>query len=87
MRDIFNLPKDYSYEGRKKLARIYSKVAKMLSDQGLTVIVSVIAMYEETFKFNRRNIKNYVEVFLDVPIKELIRRDKKNYIARHLAES
>ena len=28
--------KDYSYEGRKKLARIYSKVAKMLSDQGFT---------------------------------------------------
>ena len=77
MRDIFDLPKDYSYEGRKKSARIYSKVAKMLSDQGLTVIVSVIAMYEEIFKFNRKNIKNYVEVFLDVPMKELIRRDKK----------
>ena len=54
MRDIFDLPKDYSYEGRKKLAKIYSKVAKMLSDQGLIVIVSVIAMYEETFKFNRK---------------------------------
>ena len=84
MRDIFDLPKDYSYEGRKKLARIYSKVAKMLGDQGFTVIVSVIAMYEETFKFNRKNITNYVEVFLDVPMKELIRRDKKNYIVRHL---
>ena len=37
----------------------------MLGDQGFTVIVSVIAMYEETFKFNRKNITNYV-VFLDV---------------------
>ena len=35
----------------------------MLSDQGCTVIVSVIAMFEEIFIFNRRNIKNYVEVF------------------------
>ena len=84
MRDIFDLPKDYSYEGRKKLARIYSKVAKMLSDQGFTVIVSVIAMYEETFKFNRKNIKNYVEVFLDVPMKELIRRDKKKLYSKAL---
>ena len=85
MRDIFDLPKDYSYEGRKKLARIYSKVAKMLSDQGLTVIVSVIAMYEEIFRFNRRNIKNYVEVFLDVPMKELIRRDKKKLYIKALS--
>lgn len=84
MRDIFDLPKDYSYEGRKKLARIYSKVAKMLGDQGFTVIVSVIAMYEETFKFNRKNITNYVEVFLDVPIKELIRRDKKKLYSKAL---
>ena len=85
MRDIFDLPKDYSYEGRKKLAKIYSKVAKMLSDQGLTVIVSVIAMYEEIFRFNRRNIKNYVEVFLDVPMKELIRRDKKKLYIKALS--
>lgn len=84
MRDIFDLPKDYSYGGRKKLARIYSKVAKMLSDQGFTVIVSVIALYEETFKFNRKHIKNYVEVFLDVPMKELIRRDKKELYSKAL---
>ena len=31
----------------EKVSQIYSKVAKMLSDQGLTVIVSVIAMYEK----------------------------------------
>lgn len=84
IREIFGLPKDYSYEGRKKTVRIFSKMAKMLSDQGFTVIVSVIAMYEETFKFNRKNIKNYVEVFLDVPMNELIRRDKKKLYSKAL---
>ena len=59
-------------------------MAKMLSDQGFMVIVSVIAMYEETFKFNRKNIKNYVEVFLDVPMNELIRRDKKKLYSKAL---
>ena len=38
-------------------------MTKMLSDQGFTVIVSVIAMYEEIYIFNRKNIKNYVEVY------------------------
>lgn len=84
IREAFDLPKDYSYEGRKKLAKIYSKIAKMLSDQGLTVIVSVIAMFHETFSFNRKNIENYIEVFLDVPMDELIRRDKKKLYSKAL---
>ena len=84
IREIFDLPKDYSYEGRKKLAIIYSKMTKMLSDQGFTVIVSVIAMFEEIFKYNRKNIKNYIEVFLDVPMDELIRRDKKKLYSKAL---
>ena len=86
IRESFALPKDYSYEGRLRLAKIYSKITKMLSDQGFLVIVSVIAMFDEIFEFNRKNIKNYVEVFLDVPMDELIRRDKKNYIVRLLTE-
>ena len=74
--------KDYSYEGRLRLAKIYSKITKMLSDQGFLVIVSVIAMFDEIFEFNRKNIKNYVEVFLDVPMDELIRRDKKKLYSK-----
>ena len=84
IREIFDLPKDYSYEGRKKCHRIYSKISKMLSEQGLTVIVSVISLCDETLNFNRKNIKNYIEVFLDVPMEELIRRDKKKLYSKAL---
>lgn len=82
IRESFALPKDYSYEGRLRLAKIYSKISKMLSDQGFLVIVSVIAMFDEIFEFNRKNIKDYVEVFLDVPMDELIRRDKKKLYSK-----
>ena len=84
IRESFDLPKDYSYEGRKKIARIYTKITKMLSDQGFTVIVSVIAMFDEIFSYNRKNIKNYTEVFLDVPISELSIRDKKKLYSKGL---
>ena len=47
IRESFDLPKDFSYEGRLKLARIYSRLAKLLSDQGFLVIVSVIAMFDK----------------------------------------
>ena len=56
----------------------------MLSDQGFLVIVSVIAMYDEIFDYNRKNIKNYTEVFLDVPINELAVRDKKKLYSKGL---
>ena len=84
VRESFSLTKDFSYEGRLKLGKIYSKLAKMLSDQGFIVVVSVIAMFDEIFKYNRKNIKNYTEVFLDVPISELVLRDKKNLYSKGL---
>ena len=84
IRETFNISKDFSYEGRLKLAKIYSRLAKMLSDQGFLVIVSVIAMYDEIFDYNRKNIKNYTEVFLDVPINELAVRDKKKLYSKGL---
>ena len=84
IRESFDLPKDFSYEGRLKLARIYSRLAKLLSDQGFLVIVSVIAMFDEIFSYNRKNIKNYTEVFLDVPISELSIRDKKKLYSKGL---
>ena len=82
IRESFNLPRDFSYEGRLKLAKIYSRLAKMLSDQGFLVIVSVIAMFDEIFNYNKKNIKNYTEVFLDVPISELVLRDKKKLYSK-----
>ena len=49
----------------------------MLVDQGIHVIISVMALFHEVQLWNRKNIENYVEVFLDVPINELERRDPK----------
>ena len=35
-------------------------------------------MFKEVYIWNRKNLKNYFEVFLKVPIEELKRRDSKN---------
>ena len=74
IRKVFKLDKDYSRKGRLEIARVYSHLSKMLSDQGFVVIVSVIAMFKEIQNYNRNEIKNYVEVFLDVPIEKLVER-------------
>ncbi|HYH40898.1 MAG TPA: adenylyl-sulfate kinase [Burkholderiales bacterium] len=76
LRRIFSNRWGYSREERVKLAAEYSKLAAHLSMQGLTVIVSVVAMFDSVYRQNRDTIGNYFEVFLDVPYGERVHRDK-----------
>ena len=83
LREIIN-NKDYSSEGRKQVAKQYSRMCKMLSDQGIDVIICTISMYNEVREWNRENIENYCEIYIEVPIDELIRRDQKYLYSRAL---
>lgn len=67
----------YSKEDRKKRAYYYSNLCKTLTDQGISVIICTIAMYDEVREWNRKHIERYVEVFLKVDKKVLIQRDRK----------
>ncbi len=55
---------EYSAEGRLTRARRYSNLSKLLADRGMAVIVCTISMYDEVCKWNRGNIKGYIEIFL-----------------------
>lgn len=67
----------YSDEERRKRAMKYARICKMLTDQNIHVICCTVAMYHEVREWNRKNNKRYVEVFLDVPIDILRKRDQK----------
>ncbi len=55
----------YTKEDRKKRAYYYSNLCKTLTDQGISVVICTIAMYDEVREWNRNNIeKKYIEVFL-----------------------
>ncbi len=68
---------NYTAEARKKLSMQYAGLAKMLADQGHTVIVAVVAMYREVHAWNRVNNKTYTEVFLRPSQEVLLQRNKK----------
>lgn len=67
----------YSREMRLHLAMQYSKLAHLLSSQGLNVIVATISMFKEVYQFNRSLMENYIEIFIDTPIDILRDRDPK----------
>ena len=50
---------EYNLKDRLIRAKRYSKMAKMLADQGLWVVVCAIAMFDEIRDWNRNNIKGY----------------------------
>ena len=67
IRDIFNNEKyttDYSKDGRRKNAERISRLCLWLDNYNINVIASVLSIFPDMQDWNRKNFKNYFEVFL-----------------------
>ena len=69
---------NYDKASRMSIAMQYAKLSKLFTDQGINVIFATISMFDSVRAWNRKNINNYVEIYLKVPIDILITRDKKH---------
>jgi adenylylsulfate kinase-like enzyme len=67
----------YTKKERLELGFKYSKLCKLLTDQGCDVVIGVIGLFKELHSWNRQNISNYIEIFIDTPLAELKKRDTK----------
>ncbi len=76
----------YKREERLEKAYRYSTLCKLLTDQGINVIICTIAMFDEVRTWNRTNIEYYVEVFLDVELEILKRRNQKKLYSQKKAD-
>lgn len=76
----------YKREERLEKAYRYSTLCKLLTDQGINVIICTIAMFDEVRMWNRTNIEYYVEVFLDVELEILKRRNQKKLYSQKKAD-
>lgn len=62
-------------------AQKYSNICKILSDQGMWVIICTVALFDSIREWNRKNIDGYIEVFTDTPYEILRLRNKKGVYA------
>ncbi len=60
-------------------------VAEVLSRNGVAVVCALISPYRETRNKVRERIANFVEVYVDAPLEEVIRRDVKGLYKKALA--
>ena len=64
-----------------QISRI-QKIAKMLSDQGLVVLVAALYANPELLTWNRDNISQYFEVYLKASPETVRQRDNKDLYAK-----
>lgn len=77
LRSIFGEKFGHSLEDRRGLAFVYSRLCKKISDSGVTVVISAVAMFEAVRAENRQANPKYLEVYLDVPLEVRAERDPK----------
>lgn len=77
LRSILGESFGHDLEERRKLAYVYSRLCKKICDDGITVVIATIAMFESVRAENRGANRRYFEVYLDVPLAVRAERDPK----------
>ena len=80
IRRIFKL-KGYSPE-RLEIVMKYCKLAKFITSQNVNVIFAVIGMMDEVRAWNRKNISNYIEIYIKSDLKKIIDKRKRKFIIK-----
>ena len=83
LRKIFDSGNKFDYQSRLSLAVSYSKLCKVLSDSGATVVICTISLFHFVHRWNRENISQYVEVFIDAPLSLVRYRDPKGIYEKY----
>ena len=72
----------YAPDARRRLAFTYARLAREISAQGFLVVVATISLFHDVHEWNRKNIENYFEVFLEAPLECLSARKGAGVYAR-----
>ncbi|HEV2675054.1 MAG TPA: adenylyl-sulfate kinase [Aliidongia sp.] len=77
----------HTTDSRQRSAMRNARLCQLLAGQGNDVVCATISLFHEVQRWNRENIPGYREIYLQVPIDELRRRDTKGiYAGAHRGE-
>lgn len=57
-------------------------IAKLLADQGITVLVAALYAHPDLLAWNRANLRDYFEIYLKSDVEFLLKRDNKKLYQR-----
>jgi len=82
VREVFGNDLGYGMEDRRRNADRIGQLCKLLDGQGIHVVCAILSLFPESRKWNRDNLENYFEVFVDTPLTDLQLRDTKGIYGR-----
>jgi adenylylsulfate kinase-like enzyme/phosphohistidine swiveling domain-containing protein len=67
----------YGAKDRRASAMRNGMLCRMLAEQGVDIVCATISLFHDVQRWNRENIRRYIEIFVRVSWEELQRRDTK----------
>ena len=83
-RNILGEDLGHSIEDRRENAYRISRFCEFLNYQGINVVACVLSIFHDNQKYNKKNIIDYKEIYIDVDFDVLIKRDNKDLYRRAL---
>lgn len=83
LRRIFKLNR-YEKNYRKQLGKKYTLLLKHISANKINILFSVVGLFHELHKYNRKHLKNYVEIFIDASFKKTEHRKQKFFYKKKI---
>ena len=70
---------DCRHDRRSRIVNAYriSRLAKLIAEQQIPVIVATMSLYHEIHAWNRRHLPGYLEIYMRAEMETLVRRDPK----------
>ena len=84
IRDLYGNDLKFHLEDRKKQIRRIQELAKFLNKKNNIIIVAALYSNKKILNQNRKIFKKYLEIYMKVPLKILIKRDIKNLYKKAL---
>ena len=58
--------KAYTRDDRISIGMSYGRLCQLINSQGVDVVIAVIGLYKEIHNWNRYNIPDYTEIYIDI---------------------
>ncbi len=85
MRTILGEDLGHTVQERRKLGERMVNLSMACDAQGIHLLASILSIFPEQREWLRRNVQDYREIFLDVPLDILTKRDNKGLYEKALA--
>lgn len=69
--------KDFDIPKRKIYAKSYSEFCNLISNKKINIIFSTVSLFKEVHIWNKKNIRNYYEIFIKTDVNKIIKHNKK----------